>query len=163
MSRARATMHKIPVKVTRSGGEAKFDAGSELWDDPSGALRFHKDHHGMRAKDFHLIEFVLDDRTGEGLRFPDVPHDAMWVSRTEPGKETPCPTRDNGGDYDVIEPICVCDEGQRLIVRNDNPRKEQWAFTLNLVKPGGDPSSAQHFVSWDPIIDNQDGGHIEDI
>ena len=42
---------------------------------------FHKDGHGMRKHDYHLIEFVLDDQTGEGLKFPNVPHDAMWVSR----------------------------------------------------------------------------------
>ncbi|HEY6048062.1 MAG TPA: hypothetical protein VIV07_03345 [Sphingomicrobium sp.] len=158
MSRARGKLHEIAVTASKSGGGTSFAAGSDLWDDPNGALRFHKDHHGMRKHDYHLVEFVLDDQTGDGLRFPSVPHDAMWVSKVGPGRETPCPNKDTESDYSVLEPICVSDDGRRLIVRNDNPQKEQWAFTMNFVKRGEDAADPDKFVSWDPIIDNHNGG-----
>lgn len=157
MSRPKAMMHQVPVTATKDGGETRFNAGSDLWDEPSGALHFHKDRHGMSKEDYHLVEFVLDDRTGERLHFPSTPHDAMWVIRAEHGEDT-CPDKNSVSDYEVIEPICVCDEGNRLIVRNHNPKVERWAFSLNFVKAGADESDADQYVRWDPIIQNQNGG-----
>lgn len=61
-------------------------------------------------------------------------------------------------DYSVMEPICVCDDCERLIVRNDNPRREEWAFTLNFVKRGEDPRNRREYINWDPGGSNQDGG-----
>jgi hypothetical protein len=57
-----------------------------------------------------------------------------------------------------MEPICVCDDQQRLLVRNDNPRVENWSFTLNFVKRGEDASDPSRYVSWDPGGTNQNGG-----
>ena len=159
MTRPRGKMHQVSVIATHDDdGGTRFTAGSELWDDPNGALDFHKDHHGMRKQDYHLVEFVVDDRTDGGLRFPHSPHDAMWVSKVEDPNHPPCPDKNTDSNYEVLEPICVCDDGQRLIVRNDNPRREQWAFTLNFVKRGEDDSDADKYVSWDPITNNQNGG-----
>jgi hypothetical protein len=158
MSRPKGKLHEIPITATKDGAGTRFAAGSDLWDDPNGALRFHKDHHGMKKHDYHLVEFVLQDQTGEGLRFPSVPHHAMWVSKAEPGQATPCPDKDTQSNYQVIEPMSVSDDGRRLIVRNDNPQHEQWAFTMNFVKSGEDPADAIKYVSWDPIIDNHNGG-----
>jgi hypothetical protein len=158
MSRPRAKMHQVRVTASRDGGNVRFEAGSEIWEDSTGSLRFHKDRHGLRKLDFHLIEFVLADETGEGLRFPDIPHDAMWVAKAGIGAQAPCPTRDTASDYEVLDPICVSDDGQRLIVRNNNPRREQWAFTLNFVMAGRDADDPDNYVSWDPIIDNHNGG-----
>lgn len=158
MSRSKAVMHPVTVTAEREGELTRFAANSDLWDHSSQALRFHKDHHGMKKHDYHLVEFVLDDHTGDDLRFPNSPHHAMWVSKVEdPGHPT-CPNKDSESNYEVLEPICVCDGGQRLIVRNDNPRVEQWAFTLNFVKRGQDDADADHYVSWDPITDNRNGG-----
>jgi hypothetical protein len=114
----------------------------------------------MRKQDYHLIEFVLDDRTGDQLRFPDAPHDAMWVARVEDMANALCPGKETPNDYEVLEPICVCDNGLRLIVRNENPRKEQWSFTMNFVKAGQSSDDADNYVSWDPITDNHNGGSI---
>ncbi|HXS48823.1 MAG TPA: hypothetical protein VN713_01725 [Sphingomicrobium sp.] len=112
----------------------------------------------MRKADYHLVEFVLDDRTGDGLKFPSVPHDAMWVAEVEDPQHPSCPDKDTNSDYDVLEPICVCDEGRRLVVRNSNPRAETWSFTLNFVKSGSDESDKASYVSWDPITQNHNGG-----
>jgi hypothetical protein len=157
MSRAKGKMHHVTVIAEKDdAGGTCFAAGSDLWN--GGALRFHKDHHGMKTQDFHVVEFVLDDRTEDGLRFPHIPHDAMWVSAVDDPANPTCPDKDTESNYDVLEPICVSDDGKRLIVRNDNPRREQWAFTLNLVKEGEDDSDVERYVSWDPIGDNHNGG-----
>ena len=62
----------------------------------------------MRKHDYHLIEFVIDDETDEGLKFPKAPHDAMWVvqGHEEPGERT-CPDMHSVSNYDVMEPISV--------------------------------------------------------
>lgn len=112
----------------------------------------------MRKADYHLVEFILDDRTGDRLKFPSVPHDAMWVAHVDDPQHPICPDKDTKSDYDVLEPICVCDDGKRLIVRNDNPREQTWSFTLNFVKPGSDESDRASYVSWDPITQNHNGG-----
>ena len=157
MSRPRAKMHPVRLMATKDGsGSVHFSPESHVWSDSK--FVFHKDHHGMRKQDYHLVEFVLDDRTGEGLRFPDTPHDAMWVAKVDNPADPTCPGKDTPSNYHVLEPICVCDDGKRLIVRNDNPRKEQWSFTMNFVKEGEDHANVDEYVSWDPITDNHNGG-----
>jgi hypothetical protein len=152
-------MHPVTITATKDGaGAYHFQPRSDLWNEAGEELVFHKDQHGMRKQDYHLIEFVLDDRTGDGLKFPQVPHDAMWVTEGADRASRKCPDRHTVSDYSVMEPICVCDGEGRLIVRNDNPRKEDWAFTLNFVKRGEDESDAARYVSWDPGGANQNGG-----
>ena len=158
MSKPQAKMHTVTLTVTNEhGGKADFAPGSDLWSEERGHLHFDKDAHGMRKQDVHLVEFVLDDRTGQHLRFPADPHDAMWVAKVEDRAHPICPDATTGTDYAVIDPMCVCDEGQRLIVRNENPRAEDWAFTLNLVKPARE-DGGQARVSWDPIFNNGGNG-----
>lgn len=159
MSRPHARMHHVSVAATKApNGETVFQPASEVWNDSDNSLHFHKDRHGMRKADYHLVEFVLDDRTGDGLKFPSVPHDAMWVAEVEDSQHPSCPDKDTKSDYDVLEPICVCDEGRRLVVRNDNPRAQTWSFTLNFVKSSSDESDKASYVSWDPITQNHNGG-----
>ena len=159
MSRAKAVMHPVALLATKdSTGKYDFRPESELWDDREQEFAFHKDRHGMRKQDYHLLEFVLDDRTGDGLKFPSVPHDAMWVTEGAARANRKCPDMNTVSNYDVMEPICVCDGGERLIVRNDNPRKEDWAFTLNFVKRGEDESDRSGYINWDPGGANQNGG-----
>jgi hypothetical protein len=159
VSRAKAMMHPVVVVATKGArGNYEFRPQSDLWDEAEQEFAFHKDRHGMSKQDYHLIEFVLDDRTGDGLRFPNVPHDAMWVMQGADRANRQCPDMHTPSNYDVMEPICVCDEQKRLIVRNDNPRKEDWAFTLNFVKPGEDQSDRSRYVNWDPGGANHDGG-----
>ena len=157
MSRPKAVMHEVPLRATRDGEHYRFHPRSSLWDAPEEQFHFHKDHHGMKAHDYHLIEFVLDDHTGDELRFPKVPHDAMWVAEGAELANRKCPDMHTESDYSVMEPICVSGDGKRLIVRNDNPREEDWAFTLNFVKQGDDDSEPSVFVSWDPGGANHNG------
>jgi hypothetical protein len=160
MSRPKAAMHPIPVLATKDGaGKYHFQPESDLWDESEEEFKFHKDHHGMRKYDYHLVEFVLDDQTGDDLKFPSVPHDAMWVAEGGKRATRVCPDKDTVSDYSVMEPICVCDGQKRLIVRNDNPRKEDWAFTLNFVKRGEDDSDKSRYVNWDPGGSNNNGGN----
>jgi hypothetical protein len=159
MSRPKAVMHVVPVLATKDSSGYHFTPESELSDGSTDVFRFHKDRHGMRSHDYHLVEFVLDDHTGDGLKFPPVPHDAMWVAREADDGTHVCPDKNTVSDYSVMEPICVCDDGERLIVRNDNPRKEDWAFTVNFVKRGEDPTDRSRYVNWDPVGSNQNGGN----
>lgn len=159
MSRPKAVMHPVPVLATKDeAGNYNFRPESDLWDESEEEFNFHKDHHGMRAHDYHLIEFVIDDQTGDGLRFPAVPHDAMWVAAGAKRAHRQCPDMNTANDYSVMEPICVCDDQKRLVVRNENPRKEDWAFTLNFVKRGENDSEKSRYINWDPGGANHDGG-----
>ena len=152
-------MHPVTGRASRTAeGEYEFSPEGEICHDGGTRFLFHKDRHGMAKKDYHLVEFVLDDHTGSGLKFPPVPHDAMWVMPVEDRSNPRCPDKDTVSDYSVMEPICVCDDGQRLIVRNDNPRQEDWSFTLNFVPAGANESDANAYVNWDPIGSNQNGG-----
>jgi hypothetical protein len=159
MTRPKAVMHPIGVVATRdSNGGYRFQSESELTDGADDEFHFHKDRHGMKSHDYHLVEFVLDDRTGDDLKFPPVPHDAMWVAEAGNPSDRKCPDMDTVSDYSVMEPICVTGDRKRLIVRNENPREEQWAFTLNFVKRGEDDADRGHYVNWDPVGSNHNGG-----
>jgi hypothetical protein len=159
MSRPKAVIHPVPLVVTKDkAGAYRFEPRSELWDEKEEEFVFHKDKHGMKAHDYHLLEFVLDDRTDDGLRFPKTPHDAMWVDEGGPRAARKCPDMHTVSNYEVMEPICVSDDGKRLIFRNDNPRKEDWAFTVNFVKHGKDDSDRAGYVNWDPGGANHNGG-----
>jgi hypothetical protein len=159
MSRPTATLHPVTVHVTKdASGDYKFDPESDIWDEARDELVFSKDRHGMHSHDHHLVEFVLDDRTGDGLMFPSSPHDAMWVARghEERGRRT-CPDQHTESDYSVMEPVSVSPDRKRLFVRNDNHGKEHWVFTMNFTKRGEDTDKSR-FVSWDPGANNQNGG-----
>lgn len=158
MPRPKGVMHPVILQVSKAGGDYSFRPQSDLWDEQRDEFLFQKDRHGMRKHDYHLLEFTLDDRTGEGLKFPNNPHDAMWVAAgDEPGKRV-CPDMNTVSDYRVMEPICVSPDRKRLIVRNDNPTQEHWVFTLNFVKPGEDEIDREHYINWDPGGNNQNGG-----
>lgn len=159
MSRAKAMMHPVPLHASKdSAGNYRFEPHSDLWDPSRQELVFDKSRHGMKKQDYHLVEFVLHDRTGDGLKFPSAPHDAMWVIEGDEPEERECPDMHSACNYDVMEPICVCDDRQRLIARNDNPRVEDWSFTLNFVKQGEDESDPSRYVNWDPGGTNKNGG-----
>lgn len=153
MARPKGVMHHVRVTVTKDGKDGlNFAPRSGLWSEDHRHFAFDKAAHDMRPHDYHLVEFVLDDQTGDKMSFPAVPHDAMWITKVEDPEHPTCPDAGTQSNYDVVEPICVCDEGQRLIVRNDDSRKEDWSFTLNLKKADGQN------VSWDPIINNGGNG-----
>jgi hypothetical protein len=159
MTRPKAVMHPIAVRATNdASGGYHFQPESELAEDDSDEFHFHKDRHGMKSHDYHLVEFVLDDQTGDGLQFPPVPHDAMWVAEAGAPGNRKCPDVNTISDYSVMEPICVTGDRKRLIVRNDNPREEEWAFTLNFVKRGEDDTDRGSYVNWDPVGSNHNGG-----
>lgn len=159
MPRAKAVMHPVPLRATKDGaGAYHFTPESDLWNAPEEEFVFHKDRHGMRSEDYHLVEFVLDDQTGDGLKFPKIPHDAMWVTEGAERANRTCPDMRTVSNYEVMEPICVTGDQKRLIVRNDNPRQEHWAFTLNFVRRGADEADLGRYVNWDPGGNNQNGG-----
>ncbi|HVI06397.1 MAG TPA: hypothetical protein VM711_09940, partial [Sphingomicrobium sp.] len=75
MARPKAVLHPVPLRATKNvSGQYQFRPDSDLWNDAEEELLFHKNKHGMSKHDYHLIEFTLDDQSGDGLRFPSVPH-----------------------------------------------------------------------------------------
>ena len=159
MQRAKAVMHQVALQATKDQeGNYHFRPKSELWNEAEEELVFDKRNHGMNKQDYHLIEFVLDDQSGDELTFPEAPHDAMWVIAGAERANRQCPDRHSTSNYEVMEPICICDDRKRLLVRNDNPRVEKWSFTLNFVKRGEDATDLDRYVSWDPGGTNMNGG-----
>lgn len=159
MSRPKAMIHPVALVATKDkAGKYHFKPESELWDESEEQFVFHKDKHGMKGHDYHLIELVLDDRSGDDLKFPSIPHDAMWVAEGDERAKRTCPDLHTVSNYDVMEPICVSEDRKRLIIRNDNPRKEDWAFTVNFVKRGEEDSDRSRYVNWDPGGANHNGG-----
>ena len=142
--------HWISVKVTHANGKYTFEPDcEELYS--NGRFVFDKTSLNMGKSESHMLKFVLDDRTGHGLKFKEFPDDAMWVKQIPDIDPKHCAgARDK--DYSVLKPLNVIDNRTRLIVRNTNPDDRKWAFTLNFEGTKGP-------VSWDPIGDNQDGGH----
>lgn len=107
----------------------------------------------MHRHDPHLVRFTLvTDNTGDNLRFPSDPRNAMWVE-----KGTNCPTRTSRHDYSVIEPLLVLEDGRTLIALNKNEKKQDWGITLNFLPSGEtDPMKS---IPWDPPGDNQNNGY----
>ena len=154
MTKPKGHMHQVTVTARNEGGHVTFTPDSEVWKEGRGHFAFNKDDHHMRKQDYHLVEFEIDDQTGQGLKFPRSPEDAMWVARVQDPAHPTCPDGSTPSDYSVIDPICVCDHGERLIVRNDNPRGDDWSCTLNFEKS----AAGNARVSWDPIIKTGGGG-----
>jgi len=156
MSKPKGVMHAVTVTATEdAAGHLEFHPDSRVWDSQKRHFAFNKKDHHMRDDDYHIVEFLLDDRTANRLRFPPEPHEAMWVAKVNDPDHPKCPDASTVSDYEVIDPLCVCDDGRRLIVRNDNPREEDWSFTLNFIKPGAEKAGQ---ASWDPIIKNGGNG-----
>ncbi|HEY8435197.1 MAG TPA: hypothetical protein VIK68_11405 [Sphingomicrobium sp.] len=155
MPKPKGHMHQVTVTARKDGDGFSFSPDSQVWSGASGHFAFNKDDHHMRKHDYHLVEFDIDDQTGEGLKFPRSPEDAMWVAKVHDPQHPTCPDGSSPSDYSVIDPMCVCDDGERLIVRNENPREEDWSFTLNFEKTS---AGGGERVSWDPIIKNGGGG-----
>lgn len=155
MPKPKGHMHQVTVTARKDGDRISFTPDSQVWSEAGGHFAFNKDDHHMRRHDYHLVEFEIDDQTGEGLRFPRSPEEAMYVAKVDDPQHPTCPDGSSPSDYSVIDPLCVCDKGERLIVRNENPREEDWSFTLNFEKSS---AAGAERVSWDPIIKNGGGG-----
>lgn len=148
--------HWITVKATKKGSKVEFEPiCGELWDGRK--FVFDKTKLQMGNGDHHKLMFVLDDRTGLGLRFPSIAEDAMWVKQIPDVNSYECPGKDDH-DYEVLRPHNVIDGGTKLIAFNSNPDERKWAFSLNFVKDNEDEADVSKFVCWDPIGDNRDGG-----
>ena len=121
--------------------------------DPSGAVAFSlASPYSQQGKltfrsphqEVYDMIFTLEDRTGYDLRFLGEAGEAFWV------KQGSCPTAKTlEGDF---EPKKVSDERTRLRVKNKNLGAAQYHYALRFERSDGTPES------WDPIIDNRNGG-----
>lgn len=118
-------------------------------------LVFNKWTAKMKKKDHFLIQYILIDRTGLNLRFPDNIHEAFWVHPAD--KENPvCPEQACNAEMlaqvsQEVKALAVIGD-DTLLVLNKDSNVEWYSFVLNFI--GDDGSTAR----WDPIKDNQNGG-----
>lgn len=133
-----------------SGG-IRFRLDSELIEgnDDGGGLVFDQDRDEMRKPDYYLVEFILKDRSGHGLKFaPDI-KEAFWISSAPVDEPSPvCPKAPSFDEE--IHAIDV--RPHTLTVRNENNRIVNFAYSLGFVDKDGQP------VRLDPVGSNKDGG-----
>jgi hypothetical protein len=103
--------------------------------------------------DYHLITFVLADKTGLDLRFRPITSNAndspFWIQPIALGCPTAAATMPG-----VVEPLLVSPSGKELTVINYNAVVEELRFALRLFE-GGNPAAGHDY---DPIMNNQNGG-----
>lgn len=103
--------------------------------------------------DYHLITFVLDDKTNPsmGLRFRPISTTAsdspFWIQLSAGGCPTAAATMPG-----VVEPLMVSPDGKELTVVNYNAKVEEMRFSLRMTDSSGNPHD------YDPIMNNQNGG-----
>ena len=117
-------------------------------------LEFDKNkQNGMKKQDYYLIEFKLKDHSGLNLRFAPNPSVAFWVN----WNSQDCP---EGACYcDEVYAVCVDQEdGDKMIVRNEDDTIADFAFSIGFLKGGSHPSDPNGYVRYDPIGSNKDGG-----
>lgn len=144
--------HQVMLKVIEQNGKYTFAPDSNLWRQDStlpagGKFVFNKnDHGGMKEDECHYIHFKLHPTENAGLRFPSLEKDAMWVIRPRPGHDCPDAGDVSAGniDYSVMGPHSR-DSDTQLTAYNRNKDIEQWSFSLNFVKPGGQDGDIARF------------------
>jgi hypothetical protein len=95
--------------------------------------------------DHYIMTFVLIPGDTK-LRFVKEKDNAFW------SKESECPrTKMIEGPF---KPISVSNNQMVLKVKNENPSIKQYYYSLQFEDEHG------KVVSWDPIVDNQNGGVI---
>lgn len=141
---------RVTVRAERQGGGWQFTMrqdGAEIE-----RLDFSKDALKMKKRDWHEIDFMLDDPSGTLAFHPDK-WEAIWVARGTETQAPACPDRrcrDEG-----VYPQWVKDRQLRL--RNHNAERCLLSFRLNFVQAG-----EQEIVAWlDPVIRNGNGGDAD--
>lgn len=150
-SAGRAHASELTVKARREGSEWTFELLHE--GAPTDEVTYSKDALGLRAHDWHEVDFLLDDPTGQLAFHPDK-FTAIWVARGTPTQAPACPmapSRDHG-----VVPISSTRKVLR--VRNDNAEPCLLSFRLNFIAAGSGSDEIVAFL--DPIMNNQNGGSV---
>jgi len=122
-----------------------------------GAVKFSGidkiDVNNDNSGDYHLITFVLDDKTNLGLKFRPMTtvlaDSPFWIQPVANG----CPSNPAGAAMPkVVEPLFISPDAKELTVINYNAKIEEMYFALRMV------DSAGNGHDYDPIMNNQNGG-----
>ena len=121
-------------------------------------LVFDKTEKGMKKDDVHEVHFQLRTKKGCDIAFTKNTRNAMWVEKVD-SIPNPCPCPDEcdpDPDFYVED---VNEAQKRITVINKNMEIGYYAFRLNFVPEGSDDIVAgDHYISYDPITQNQNGG-----
>jgi hypothetical protein len=139
---------QVPVDVyLLSVDPVEFQVESPLQSAPDTDLVFHNNcHPGFE------IAFNFHDQTGDpdGYRFPKHKEDAVWSQLGE-GKEA-CP---KSAVWDIFKPLRVTENGETLVVLNENCgcAVGNFQYALNVT-------NGRNTVSLDPGGRNMNGGQF---
>lgn len=149
-----ASVDVIATKDLAKPSGVSFDLASN-WKIAKDRLQFDKKKDKVKKGDPYHVEFNLQDPDHIGLRFLAPKEEAMWVSQGLKDRDPPCP--DVACHNNHFEATAVSD--YKLVVNNPDDDIERIAFTLRFRKPGENPGDPDVIVPYDPITDNQNGGH----
>src|SRR6476661_2247506 len=132
----KATAFSYHVKVVAKAGPphgkaVEFELQSNLIDPFSGLLTFNKTNHGMMKRDYYRIYFDLEDHTGLNLTFNPNPMKALWVAMGDAMSAPPCPA--TASYCSDIYATCVDDNGNKMTVRNNDPKWQYFTFSLGFI------------------------------
>ncbi len=122
--------------------------------DPGYKLVFDKGPNGakLRKSDHHRIKFEIKDFNSQDLKFIQDEDNVMWVQSGNQCPRSPC-SMPSVFWVDWIHP-----QGKSIEVINMNIVKENFAFTLNLVKKSVQTPTSSDYVPLDPGGTNQNNG-----
>lgn len=145
----RAHASELTVKARHDGSSWSFALHHD--GEPTDEVTYSKDAHGLRAHDWHEVDFILDEPTGQLAFHPDK-STAIWVARGTAAAAPPCPMTPSH-DHGVVP---ISSAAKLLRVRNDNAEPCLLSFRLNFVEAGSGSDDIVAFL--DPIMNNQNGG-----
>ena len=112
-------------------------------------LVFNKTKDNMSKSDHYLINFTLDDQSGEGLKFNQT--NTIYISKGSDKHVPKCPMNGSVGGPNEFS-VVGTPTNTKLTVKNDDMNECFYKFVLNFE----DSSGKRHV--FDPIFGNQNGG-----
>lgn len=154
---AKGKLYQVTVKAFDDPTKPKgvgFSMQSSLLS--AGRLKFYKNSNNMKAEDFYLLDFILDDRTNAGgLAFVSDLDQVLWTKATT--DPTECINAHPGGNFSEFRAVAVPVPTNLLVVNYDST-SQLFAFALNFVRGAIANPTPADFITYDPIGDNKNGG-----
>ncbi|HMI41340.1 MAG TPA: hypothetical protein VK485_08955 [Sphingomicrobium sp.] len=152
---AKGNLYQVNVTARDAPNNGvKFSMQSSLLSNDR--LKFYKNSNNMKADDFYLLDFCLDDKTdAKDLQFVSDLNEVLWTKTTADPKE--CLSSRPGTSYNEFRAIAVPTPTNLLVV-NDDSHTQLFTFALNFVRGGADDTDPANFITYDPIGDNKNGG-----
>lgn len=120
------------------------------------ALVFSKTADGMRKSEDYKVQFKLHNRKGANLVFSKLADKVMWAMATD-GPTGACPPEGSSFPDFYVDPTTYPTDDVLTVINTDTT-VQCFSFCLNFVEKGTTEGKETHYVCYDPIGDNKDGG-----